>query len=88
MFQAGNNEFVKVGSKDNGTIKNLSKFKKSENNKFEILTYIPNIEATRKPIFLTLGNKKALNYLKQVFIEVSILEHFDLESYIQIEINI
>ena len=49
---------------------------------------MPSIRAIRKPIFLISNAKKAFNYLKQAFIKASILEHFDLKSYIWIKINI
>ena len=59
-----------------------SKFK---NSKFEKSTYIPNIRAIGKPIFLTPDTKKSFNHLRQAFIKALILQHFDLEYYIWIE---
>lgn len=67
---------------------NLSKFNKSKNSKSENLTFIPNIKAMRKPMFQISSARKAFNYLKQVFIEAQILQHFDLESFIQIETDV
>ena len=61
-----------------------SKFK---NDKFEKLTYIANIGAIKKPIFLTFNTKKVFNYLRQAFIKASILQHFDSKYYIQIQID-
>lgn len=51
---------------------NLSKSKNLQNNKSENQTYIPNIKAILKPIFLILNVKKIFNFFKQVFIKVSI----------------
>ena len=79
-FKANNNEVVggiSGGDRTNKTVKNSSKN----------LTRVPNIRATRKPIFLTPNAKKTFNYLRPAFIKAAILRHFDLESYIQIEIN-
>ena len=67
-----------------GSDKNLSKSKKSKNTKFGIQTHIG---ATREPIFLTPGAKKAFNQLRQVFIKAPILWHFDPECHIRIETN-
>ncbi len=39
-------------------------------------------------MFLTSGARKAFTKLRQAFIEVSILNHFDLEHHIQIQIDI
>ena len=82
-FRADNNEIVSNGSdRANETIVNLSK-----NSKFKKLTYIINIKAMEKPNFLTLDAKKAFNHLRLAFIEALILQHFDLESHIQIKTN-
>lgn len=48
-------------------VRNMSKFKKSKNNKSKNLTYIRGEE---KLIFLTPNAKEAFNLLKQAFIEV------------------
>ena len=81
-FKADNNEVVEVGSRANGTVVNLSKNKKSRN-----LTRVSNIRAIGKLNFLTSNTKKAFNYLRLGFIKAPILQHFDLESHIQIETN-
>ena len=36
----------------------------SKNNKSRKLTGVPNIKATKEPIFLTFNAKKAFNYLR------------------------
>ena len=87
LFRASDNKIVEVGSKADKTVRNLSKFKGSKNNKSENLTRIPNIRATREFTFLTSGAKEAFNYLRQVFIKAVILQNLDLESSIQIETN-
>ena len=38
--------------------------------------------------YLTFGAKKSFNFLRHAFIQASILQHFDLERYIQIETNV
>ena len=43
VCKTNNNKVVKVNSRDNKTFKNLFTFKKSENNKFNNSTYMPNI---------------------------------------------
>ena len=64
LFKANNNKVVdKDGSKANETIENLSKN----------LTYILNIGAIKKSIFLTLDATKVFNHLKQAFIKAPIL---------------
>ena len=45
------------------------------------------IGATRKPTFLIPGAKKVFNQLRQVFPKALILQHFDPECHIRIEIN-
>ena len=57
-FRAGDNKVVKVDGKADETFKNLSKSKKSKNEKSEVQTYIG---ATKEPIFLIPGAKKAFN---------------------------
>ena len=47
-----------------------------------------NIRAIRKFTFLTPNAKNVFNHLRLVFIKAPIFQHFDLESYIQIETNI
>ena len=66
------------------TAKNLSKSKKSKNNKSENLMYNGAIE---KPLFLTPIAKKIFNYLRQAFVKALILQHFDSKCHIQIETN-
>ena len=46
---------------------------------------MPNIQATKKPIFLISNTKKAFNQLQLVFIKALIFRHFDLKSYVQIK---
>ena len=78
MFKHNENEIVKdSGSETNKTVVNLFK-----NNKFRNLMYISNIRAIKKPHFLIFNAKKTFNYLKQAFIKYSILQYFDLKSYI------
>ena len=48
---------------------------------------MPNVEATGEPNFLTPNAKNVFNHLRLAFIEVLILQHFDPESYIRIQIN-
>lgn len=57
-----NNKVIRVGDRANKTIKNLSKFKKSKNEKSKILIYT-DIRATKKLIFLIFSIKKAFNRL-------------------------
>ena len=38
-----------------------------------------------EPIFLTSGAREAFNWLKQAFTKATIVCHFDLKYYIQIE---
>ena len=84
MLKTNNNEFVGSSSNEaNETTVNLSKNNKSRN-----LTCMLNIKAMEKSIFLILNAKKAFNYLKQALIKASILEYFNLKSYIQIETNV
>ena len=78
-FRANDNEVVGGSSgRANKTIRNLSR--KS--------MHMPNIKATGEPNFLTPNAKKAFNHLRLAFIEAPILQHFDLESHIQIKTNI
>ena len=75
-FRADNNKVVSSSSgKANKTIRNL----------FRKLMHIPNIRAIGKSNFLTPDAKKAFNHLQLAFIKTSILRHFDLKNYIQIE---
>ena len=88
MFRAGDNEFVEVGDRADETIRNSSKFTKSKNNKSENLMHVLNIEAIGEPTFLTLNAKKTFNFLRQAYIKLPTLWHFDLQSYIWIKTNI
>ena len=82
-FKANNNKVVDGNSsKANETVVNLFK-----NNKSKILTYMPNIKAMKELIFLIPNAKKAVNYLRQVFIKVSMLQNYNLKSLIWIETN-
>ena len=67
-FKANDNKVVGIGGKANEMVVNLSK-----NKKFRNLTYVPNIGATEKSIFLTSNAKKAFKYLWLAFIKTSIL---------------
>ena len=67
-----------------GGDRNLFKFKKSKNTKFGIQKHIG---ATGKPTFLTSGARKAFNQLRQVIIKAPILQHFDPECHIRIDID-
>ena len=49
---------------------------------------MPNIGATGELNFLTPDAKKTFNHLRLAFIKASILQYFDLESHIQIEIDV
>ena len=57
-------------------------------NLFKKSTYISNIGAIKKPIFLIPDAKKTFNYLQLAFIKTVIFQHFDLENYIQIKIDV
>ena len=43
---------------------------------------MPNIETTEESTFLIYNIKKIFNHLKQAFIKVLILQHFNLKYYI------
>ena len=45
------------------------------------------VQATKSSDYLTLAAKKAFNYLRHVFIQVPILQYFDLERHIRIKID-
>ena len=78
----GADEVVGGGGKAND--RNLSKSKKSNNAKSGIQT---RIETTEEFIFLTPDTREAFNQLRQVFTEAPILQHFDPECHIQIEMD-
>ena len=42
---------------------------------------------SKNPTFLTVDARQAFTQLRQAFIEVSILSHFDLKCHIRIETN-
>ena len=87
-FRADANEIVEGGGgRVNKTVKNLSKSKKSKNEKSKILTRSSDIGAMGESMFLTLDARKTFNHLRQAFIKAPILRHFDLECYIRIETN-
>ena len=52
------------------------------------LTPVPNIRVIRELIFLISNTKNAFNYLQIAFIKASILEYYDLKSYILIKTNV
>ena len=82
IFKANDNEIVKIGDRANKMVVNLSKNEKSKN-----LIRIPNIKVIKKFIFLTFNAKKAFNQLWLAFVKASILQYFDLKSYILVKIN-
>ena len=83
-FRTNNNEVVDdSSSRTNGTIKNLSKNKKSKK-----LLYMLNIRVTEKPNFLTFDAKKAFNHLWLAFIKALIFQYFDFKSHIQIKTDV
>lgn len=87
-FKAYKNKIVKDKErKTNKIIVDLSKCKKLKNKNLKNLTFIPNIKSIGKPKFLIFDNKKVFNCLKQAFIKTLILQYFDPECFIQIEIN-
>ena len=71
------NKVVELDGRTNKTIINL--FKNS--------TYIANIRAKKKFVFLTPNAEKAFNYLWLTFIKAQISQHFNLESHIYIKID-
>ena len=72
VFRADDDEVVGGvgGRRVDETVKNLSKSKKSKNEKSENSTYIG---ATGEPMFLTPSTREAFNHLRQAFIEAPIL---------------
>ena len=62
-FGVDNKTIKRGGSKADEMTKNLSMCKKLKNTKSNISMHT-NIRATKEPIFLTLGAKKAFNQLK------------------------
>ena len=66
----------------NKTVVNLFKNKKSKKS-----TNISNIGAIEELNSLTLNAKKRFNHLYITFIKAFIFQHFNLKSYIWIEIN-
>ena len=84
MLKANNNEIISnSNSRANRTVVNLFKNKKSKKS-----TRLPNIKATKKSNVLIFDTKEAFNYLWLAFIKAPILQHFDLENHIWIEINV
>ena len=70
-FKADNDEIF-----NNNGIVNKTVINSTKNNKSRNFTYMPNIRATEKPIFLTFNAKKVFNYLMQVFIKVWSFNNF------------
>ena len=69
VFRTNDNEVVGINGRTNITFKNLSKSKKSKNDKSENLTCMLNIEAIRKLTFLISNTKNVFNYLRLTFIK-------------------
>lgn len=85
LFKTDGNKVVKTGNnKVDKTINNLFKFEKLKNEKLKNSTCIGAIREYR---VLNTDAKKVFNNLKQVFIEVLVFWHFNLESYIYIKID-
>ena len=78
MFKTDNYKVVIIGNETNKTVINS----------FKNLMHMPNIRATGRATFLTFNAKKAFNHLSQAFIKALIFQHLDLESHIQIEIDV
>ena len=77
-FKTNNNEVVDDdGSWANRMVVNLSKNKKSRKS-----MYIVKFGAMEEPNFLISNSKKNFNDLGLAFIEVLILQHFNLENHI------
>ena len=60
-FKVDNNKVVRVDSRANKIVVNLSN--KFINNKSKNLMYVLNIGAIKEPIFLIFNTKKTFNYL-------------------------
>ena len=73
------------GNRTNEMIKNLSKFKRSKNDKSKNSIHVSIFRAMREPTFFIPKAKEVFNYLRQAFIEALILQYFDLKNHIQIE---
>ena len=78
-FRADDNKVVGVGGRANKMFKILFRAKNLKNKKFKNGTYI---KAVEKLFFLIFDAKKAFNHFWQAFIKASILQYFDLKSYI------
>lgn len=83
MLGANNKKIVQNdNNKVDKIVKNLSKFKELKNNQSNNLTYISNIKAMKKSIFLIFNINKIFNCLKQIFIKAFIFQYFNLKCYI------
>lgn len=83
MLGANNKKIVQNdNNKVDKIVKNLSKFKELKNNQSNNLTYISNIKAMKKSIFLIFNINKIFNCLKQIFIIAFIFQYFNLKCYI------
>ena len=68
VFRTDDNEIVDdIGNRTNETVVNSFKNNKSRNS-----TYVINIKAIEKPIFLIFNVKKIFNYFGQAFIKTLI----------------
>ena len=74
------------GGRADEMARNLSKSKKSKNEKSEIPT-CTNIRVTGKPTFLTPNVREAFNQLRQAFTKAPIFRHIDPKCHIWIETN-
>lgn len=72
-LRVDDNEFIEIGDKADKTFENLSKSRKSKNNKSRNLTYVLITQAMKKSTFLTPSTRKVFNFLRQIFIKALIL---------------
>lgn len=75
VFRTNGNKVIKNKSSDraNKIVKNLFKFKMSNNKKFKILIFV-NIRITKKLIFLITSTKESLITLSQYLLKLQIFD--------------